>query len=68
MKKIIKKIYKNTLNLAKVITSKNFEGITDEDVDNLAECINVLEDIYEELYDKVYDDSVTVCKGTPDQL
>ena len=68
MKKLVQKIHKDTLELAKAVTTKNFKNLTEDDVDNLAECINILEDLYETLYDSVYDDSESVCKGTSDQL
>jgi len=54
MKKLVTKVHKNTLELAKAVASKDFKDLTEDDVDSLAECINILEDIYEELYDKVY--------------
>ena len=57
MKKLIKKIHKSTLELSKVVATKEFGDLTEDDVDNLAECINILEDLYEVLYDSVYDDS-----------
>lgn len=57
MKKLVKKIHKSTLELSKVVATKEFGDLTEDDVDSLAECINVLEDLYEVLYDNVYDDS-----------
>lgn len=57
MKKIIKQIHKLAYKATAEIAKKSFEGITDEDVDNLAEAIELFNDIYEELYDKVFEDS-----------
>jgi hypothetical protein len=57
MKKLVKKIHKSTLELSKVVATKEFGDLTEDDVDSLAECINILEDLYEVLYDNVYDDS-----------
>ncbi len=57
MKKLIIKIHKNTLEITKAIVCKDFKDLTEDDVDNLAECITILEDVYEELYDKIYTQS-----------
>ena len=40
------------------ITEENaLKSITDNDVDGLAEAIELLNDIYEELYNKVFEES-----------
>ena len=68
MKKIVKQIHKLALTATTEIAKKNYKDITDEEVDKLAESIELFNDIYEELYDKVFDDSEFICKGTSDQL
>lgn len=68
MKKIINDIHKLTLKATTIVSKKDFKNITDDEVDKLAETIELLNDVYEELYDKVFDESETVCKGTSDQL
>ena len=71
MKKVFNKIHKDVLELALLVTKKDFENITEDDLDVLAESLNLLEDMYETLYDEVFvevKDCKTVCKGTADQL
>lgn len=54
MKKQFDKIRKNAMELATAVAAKNHDGITEEDLDILAESIEILNDMYEELYDKVF--------------
>lgn len=68
MKKILEQIHKLALQTITETSKKNFKGITDEDVDKLAEAIELFNDVYEELYNKVFEDSENICKGTSDQL
>ncbi len=72
MKKVFKKIHKNVLELALLVSKKDYKDITEDDLDILAESLNTLEDMYETLYDEVFvkvdEDCKTVCKGTKDQL
>lgn len=56
MKQLLKKINKYSLEASVAIIEKDaVKGVTEDDVDNLAEAISLLNDIYEELYDKVFD-------------
>lgn len=56
MKQLLKKINKYSLEASVAIIEKDsLKGVTEDDVDNLAEAISLLNDIYEELYDKVFD-------------
>jgi len=57
MKKIVKQIHELALKATTEIAKKNYKDITDEEVDKLAESIELFNDIYEELYDKVFEDS-----------
>jgi hypothetical protein len=71
MKKLFNKIHKDVLELALLVSKKDFKNITEDDLDVLAESLNILEDMYETLYDEVFvevENSKTVCKGTEDQL
>lgn len=73
MKKVFSKIRKNAMELAVDVSKRNYKGITEEDLDILAEAIEILNDMYETLYDEVFveveeESCKTVCKGTPDQL
>ena len=72
MKKVFKKIHKDILELALLVSKKDYKDITEDNLDILAESLNTLEDMYETLYDEVFvevdEESKTVCKGTKDQL
>ncbi len=72
MKKVFKKIHKDVLELALLVSKKDYKNITEDDLDILAESLDILNDIYETLYDEVFvevnEDCKTVCKGTADQL
>lgn len=57
MKKIIEQIHKLAYKATAETAKKSFTGITDKDVDDLAEAIELFNDIYEELYDKVFEES-----------
>jgi len=54
MKKQFNKIRKNTMELATIVATKKWDGITEEDLDILAESIEILNDMYETLYDNVF--------------
>ena len=54
MKKHFEKIRKNSLEITKAITAKNVKNLTEDDLDILAETIDMLNDIYETLYDEVF--------------
>jgi len=59
------------MELAMTVSKEGYKNIKEEDLDTLAEAIEILNDMYETLYDEVFEeveDSKTVCKGTPDQL
>lgn len=59
MKKLLKKLHKNTLDCVDAVAKQNnIKDITDWEVDLLAESIELLNDVYEQLYDKVFDDSL----------
>ena len=69
LKILLNKICKSSLEATVAISEKgSLLNLTEDDIDALAEAIEILNDIYEELYDKVFDDSKSVCKGTSDQL
>lgn len=70
MKKIFNKIRKNSMELAMTVSKEGYKNIKEEDLDILAEAIEILNDMYETLYDEVFEevDSGSVCKGTSDQL
>ena len=54
MKKHFEKIRKNASDLTKAVTVKSIKNLTEEDLDILAETIDMLNDIYEALYDDVF--------------
>ena len=54
MKKTFNKIRKNAMELATDVSKKNYKGVTEEDLDVLAEAIEILNDMYETLYDEVF--------------
>ena len=60
------------MELAVLVSGKKYEGFTEEDLEILAESMDILNDLYEELYNNVFEESEfddkTVCKGTKDQL
>ena len=57
MKQLLNKINKYALEASVAVTKKNaHKGVTEDDVDNLAEAITLLNDIYEELYDSVFEE------------
>jgi hypothetical protein len=56
MKKHILKIHKNVLDITKDITSKKFNNYTEDDLDLLAESMDLLNDAYEVLYDNVFEE------------
>lgn len=68
MKQTITKLHNLAFKITDLVAKKDYKKINDDDVDKLAEAIELLNDVYEELYDKVFDDSQSVCQGTPDQL
>lgn len=58
------------MELAMTISKEGYKNIKEQDLDILAEAIEILNDMYETLYNEVFEelDSVSVCKGTPDQF
>jgi hypothetical protein len=72
MKKHFKKIHKDVTDLATAVAAKKWDEFTEDDLDLLAEALNILEDTYELLYSEVFEESEhdcrTICKGTSDQL
>jgi len=54
MKKVFDKIRKNSLDLALIVSKREYQGITEDDLDTLAEAIDILNDMYETLYDEVF--------------
>ena len=72
MKKQFNKIRKDAMELAMAVSKGGCKNISEDDLDILAESLDILNDMYETLYDDVFveleDECKTVCKGTPDQL
>lgn len=54
MKKHFAKIRKNAMELAMAVSKEDYKNITEEDLDTLAEAIDILNDMYETLYDDVF--------------
>jgi hypothetical protein len=54
MKKVFSKIRKNAMELATDVSKKDYKGVTEGDLDILAEAIEILNDMYETLYDEVF--------------
>lgn len=54
MKKIIQKIHKLTLEASVLVSKKEHNSVTEEDVDTLGEAVDLLNDLYEVLYDEVF--------------
>lgn len=54
MKKQFNKIRKNAMELAMAISKEDYKNVTEEDLDTLAEAIDILNDMYETLYDEVF--------------
>lgn len=63
MKKILNNIYKQALQATDAAAKKDFNEITDNEIDKLAETIELLNDVYELIYDKVFDDSEIILKN-----
>lgn len=57
MKKNFLKIRKNVMDLASLVATKKYKDFTEDDLDILAESVDMLNDIYEELYDVVFEDT-----------
>lgn len=56
MKKLLDQINALTLKATVEISKKGaFKGLTEDDVDKIAESVEILNDLYEELYDKVFE-------------
>lgn len=71
MKKLFNKIRKNSMEIAMAVSKEGYKNVTEDDLDILAETLDILNDMYETLYDEVFvevEESKTVCKGTSDQL
>jgi hypothetical protein len=54
MKKHFIKIRKNALAMTEAINVRDLKDLTEEDLDILAEAIDILNDAYESLYDEVF--------------
>jgi hypothetical protein len=54
MIKQFKKIHKDAMELADMIAKNKHKGIAEDDLDSLAEAIEILNDMYETLYDEVF--------------
>ena len=54
MKKQFNKIRKDVMELATFVAAKKYDGFTEEDLDILAEAIDILNDMYEILYSTVF--------------
>lgn len=58
MKQLLNRINKYSLEASVAVAQKDsFKNLTEDDVDSLAEAIELLNDIYEELHDKVFESS-----------
>ena len=58
VRQLLKKINRAALECSVAITEENaLKSVTDNDVDGLAEAIELLNDVYEELYNKVFEES-----------
>lgn len=54
MVKQFKKIHKEAMVLADMVARKEYKGMSEDDLDALAEAVVILNDIYETLYDEVF--------------
>lgn len=54
MKKVFEKIRKNSLDLALMVSKREYQDVTEDDLDTLAEAIDILNDMYEALYGEVF--------------
>ena len=54
MKKVFEKIRKNSLDLALMVSKSEYQDVTEDDLDTLAEAIDILNDMYEALYGEVF--------------
>jgi hypothetical protein len=54
MIKLFKKIHKDATNLAEMVTQEKHKGIAEDELDTLAEAIEILNNTYEALYDEVF--------------
>jgi hypothetical protein len=54
MIKQFKKIHKDAMELADMIAKDKHKGLAEDDLDTLAESIEILNDMYETLYDEVF--------------
>lgn len=54
MKKRFSKIHKCSMELATLVAAKKWDGVTEDDLDILAEALDILNDMYETLYDNVF--------------
>jgi hypothetical protein len=54
MVKLFKKIHKDAKVLADMVARKEHKGITEDDLDPLAEAIEILNNTYEALYDVTF--------------
>lgn len=54
MNNIFSNIYAETMALVDAVAKEEYQGMTEEDLDTLAEAIETLNDLYETLYDEVF--------------
>jgi hypothetical protein len=54
VKKHFNKIRKDAMELAMAVTKEKYKELTEDDLDVLAEAIDILNDMYETLYDEVF--------------
>lgn len=60
MNNIFSNIYAETMALVDAVAKEEYQGMTEEDLDTLAEAIETLNDLYETLYDEVFVESEDV--------
>ena len=48
------KIQKDILELANMVAREQYQDVTEDDLDTLAEAVDILTDVYETLYDEVF--------------
>lgn len=54
MKKHFKKVLKNAQELTELVEARNFGDLTEDNLEHLAEAIDLLNTAYDRLYDKVF--------------
>lgn len=54
MKKLFKKALKNAQEITDLVEARKFEGFIEDDLEHLAEAIDLLTMAYDRLYDEVF--------------